>query len=169
MTDVIDDVAGIAEGSRLFELRRQKPDLVRYSEGSHAVLLAPAAPGGLSLAERAAVALRMAVLHQADGLAAHYRARLHAVGGAALVAAAERGPDTPTLDLPPSARVAAILYHAARLMAHPESATPAHLEALLAVGLAPRDIVTLSQLIAFVSYQVRVLAGLRVLAQEAQS
>src|SRR5271170_1486261 len=93
MADVIDAVAGIAEGSALAALRAQKPDLVRYSQGSHDVLLAPADPGGLSLAERAAVALRIAVLDDHAALAAHYRDRLRAVGGAALLDAAERGPD----------------------------------------------------------------------------
>lgn len=169
MTDVIDDVAGIVEGSRLFELRRQKPDLVRYSEASHAALVAPAQPGGLSLAERAATALRMAVLHRAAGLAEHYRARLRDAGGGALVAAAEARAEAPPLDPPPSARLTAILRHVDRLMAHPATAAPEHLEALRAAGLSPRDIVSLSQLIAFVSYQVRVLAGLRALAEEPRS
>ncbi len=163
MTDVIDTVAGIAEGSPLFALRRQKPDLVRYTQGSHDVLIAPGDPGGLSLAERAAVALRMAVLHQADALAAHYRTRLREVGGADLVAAAERGPDAQPV---PPPRVAAILRHTTRLTGSPDGAVPAHLEALQAVGLTPRDIVSLAQLISFVSYQVRVLAGLRALAEE---
>jgi CMD domain protein len=160
MTDVIDAVAGIAEGSYLAALRAQKPDLVRYSQGSHDVLLVPDDPGGLSLAERAAVALRIAVLDEHAVLAAHYRERLRAVGGDALLGAAERGPDLAT-----QARFAAILDHAQRLTTVPGSATPAHLAALQAVGLAPRDIVSLSQLIAFVSYQVRLLAGLRLLAE----
>jgi CMD domain protein len=160
MTDVIDAVAEIAEGSALAALRAQKPDLVRYSQGSHDVLLAPDDPGGFSLAERAAVALRIAVLDEHPALAAHYRERLRAVGGAALLDAAERGPEpaTPT-------RLAAILDHVQRLTTAPGSATPAHLASLQAVGLAPRDIVSLSQLIAFVSYQVRLLAGLRLLAE----
>jgi uncharacterized protein YciW len=37
------------------------------------------------------------------------------------------------------------------------------------LGLAPRDIVTLAQIVAFVSYQVRVAAGLRALAQEVRA
>jgi CMD domain protein len=161
MTDVIDAVAGIAEGSRLFELRRQKPDLVRYSEGSHAVLLAPEDPSGVSLAERATIALRIAVLDDHAALAQHYRSRLAGVGGdAALVAAAERGAGAAA-----TPRLAAIIEHVDRLTTAPESATPAHLATLQAAGLRPRDIVTISQLIAFVSYQVRLLAGLRLLAE----
>ena len=162
MTDVIDAVAGIAEGSPLAALRAQKPDLVRYTQGSHDVLLAPGDPGGVGLAERALIALRVAVLDEHAELAAHYRARLHAVGGdAALAAAAQRGASAA-----PSVRVAEILDHVDRLTAAPASAMPAHLETLQAAGLTPRDIVTISQLIAFVSYQVRVLVGLRLLAEE---
>ncbi|MBI3516141.1 MAG: CMD domain protein [Proteobacteria bacterium] len=165
MTDVIDAVAGIAEGSPLAALRAQKPDLVRYTQGSHDVLLAPADPAGVTLAERALIALRIAVLDEHGELAAHYRARLRAVGGdEALVVAAQRGASAA-----PSPRLAAILGHVDRLTAAPGSATPAHLEALLGVGLGPRDIVTISQLISFVSYQVRLLAGLRLLAEEARA
>ena len=42
----------------------------------------------------------------------------------------------------------------------------ASLAAIADAGLSPRDIVTISQLISFASYQVRLLAGLRLLAEE---
>src|SRR5260221_3568691 len=51
--DVIDAVLGIAAGSPLAELRRHRPDFVRYTQGSHDVLLEPADPAGVSLLERA--------------------------------------------------------------------------------------------------------------------
>jgi uncharacterized protein YciW len=38
---------------------------------------------------------------------------------------------------------------------------------LKAAGFGPRDIVTLSQLIAFVSFQARLLVGLRLVGEEA--
>ncbi len=138
---------------------------MRYTQGSHDVLLAPDDPAGVGLDERALIALRIAVLDEHAELAAHYRARLRAVGGdAALVVAAQRGASAA-----PSPRLAAILGHVDRLTSAPGSATPAHLEALQAVGLSARDIVTIAQLISFVSYQVRVLAGLRLLAEESRA
>ena len=50
------------------------------------------------------------------------------------------------------------------LVLHPRDATPVHLQALLDAGWTTADVVTLSQLVAFLSYQVRVAAGLRTLA-----
>jgi uncharacterized protein YciW len=64
-------------------------------------------------------------------------------------------------------RLPAMLRHAALLTKHPGAATKADLDALLAAGLSPRDIVTISQIIAFVAYQARVAVGMRLLAAEA--
>jgi uncharacterized protein YciW len=50
------------------------------------------------------------------------------------------------------------------LVFHPRDAAPARLQALLDAGWSTTDIVTLSQIIAFLSFQIRVAAGLRVLA-----
>ena len=76
MMDVIDAAIGLAADSAVGVLRRQRPDFVRYSQGSHDVLMAPADPGGVSLAERAAVALHVASIEQDSALVAHYQARL---------------------------------------------------------------------------------------------
>jgi len=62
------------------------------------------------------------------------------------------------------ARLTAALDHAHLLVFHPRDAAPASLQALLDAGWSTTDIVTLSQIIAFLSFQIRVAAGLRVLA-----
>jgi uncharacterized protein YciW len=62
------------------------------------------------------------------------------------------------------ARLAAAFDHAHFLVFHPRDAAPARLQALLDAGWSTTDIVTLSQIIAFLSFQIRVAAGLRVLA-----
>jgi CMD domain protein len=62
------------------------------------------------------------------------------------------------------ARLAAAFDHAHLLVFHPRDAAPARLQALLDAGWSTTDIVTLSQIIAFLSFQIRVAAGLRVLA-----
>jgi CMD domain protein len=61
-------------------------------------------------------------------------------------------------------RLAAALEHAHLLVFHPRDAAPADLQALLDAGWSTTDIVTLSQLVAFLAFQIRVVAGLRVLA-----
>ncbi len=146
--DVVDAVTGLAANSAVGVLRRQRPDFVRYSQGSHDVLMAPADPGGVSLVERAAVALRVASIERDSALVAHYQARLNELGG-----------DRPT-------RLEAILEHVALVAENPGSATRARLERLAGVGLSPRDIVVVTQIVAFVSYQARVAAGLRALGAD---
>jgi len=61
-------------------------------------------------------------------------------------------------------RLAAALAHAHLLVHHPRDASPAALKALLDAGWSSTDIVILSQLVAFLSFQIRVVAGLRALA-----
>ena len=63
-------------------------------------------------------------------------------------------------------RLAAILRHTDLLTTDPGGASRPAIDELRAHGLAARDIVTISQLIAFLSFQVRVLAGLRLLAED---
>lgn len=162
--DVIDQLAGIAPGSPLAELRAQRPEAVRYAQGSYLALLEPANPAGLSAYERAAMALRVAALTPSAAAVAWYRARLRRLGAdeAALAAVEGRGAGAV---LPP--RQAALLRHAERLTLAPHAAAPVHIAELKAAGLSARDIVTAAQLIAFVTFQVRVAAGLRALQEGA--
>lgn len=148
--DVIAALAGIDADSPLAELRAERPESARHAQGSYEALFDPAEPGGLGSAERLAVAAHVATLHAAHAVAAHYQAR-----GAAATAEAS------------SPRLAALLRHADLLACRPVEASPDALQPLADVGLATRDIVTLSQIIAFVSFQVRVIAGLRLLGPTA--
>ncbi len=99
---------------------------------------------------------RVASIERDAALVAHYRERLREVG--ADVAAIE------AMDVAP--RLAAILRHVSLVTTAPGSATRADLDALRNAGLTERDIVVVTQIVAFVSYQVRVVAGLRALAEE---
>ena len=65
------------------------------------------------------------------------------------------------------ARLSAALDHMHLLVFHPRDAAPAALQVLLDAGWSTTDIVTLSQIAAFLSFQIRVVAGLRVLAANA--
>ena len=148
MTDVVDVAVGVTADSAVAVLRRQRPDFVRYTQGSHDVLMAPMDPGGVSLVERAAVALHVASIERDASLVAHYQARLEELGGERPV------------------RLEAILEHVTLVARSPGSATPAGLERLAGIGLSPQDIVVVTQIVAFVSYQARVVAGLRALGAE---
>lgn len=62
-------------------------------------------------------------------------------------------------------RLSAALVHAHLLVFHPRDASPAALQALLDAGWSSTEIVTLSQLVAFLAFQIRVVTGLQALAQ----
>ena len=142
-SDIIDLVAGLDPESLLALLRRQRPDALRHTEGSYHALLHPADPGGVTAAERAAIARRVAELNRDAALTGHYAAK----------ASDEAEPG----------RLSVILSHVDLLTREPKAASPADLDALRTAGLTDRDIVTVSQLVAFINYQVRLLAGLRLL------
>ena len=143
----MDTLAGIS-GSALAELRRQRPDVVKHLQGSDDVIFAPQDDGGFTRAEREAAALRIATLLRDGVLETHYRKRLAALG-AAQPLAGERG--------------AAVLAHVERVTINPDAAAKADIDRLLGAGLTPHAVVSLSQLIAYVNFQSRVLAGLRML------
>lgn len=191
MPDVIDALAGIAPGSRLDRIRAGRPEARENAQSSYLALFAPATPGGLSLGERFAVAAFVAGLHGQPAARDFYAAGLarHADGEAAAAVAAEVAAGTaagpygaypagplsredvagPQHGVAASRRavlgerLSAALDHAHMLVLHPRDAKPAALQRLLDAGLSTTDIVTLSQIVAFLSFQIRVVAGLAAL------
>jgi CMD domain protein len=192
-TDVIDTLAGIKPGSALDRVRNRRPDARKEAQASYRALFAPEFPGGVTATERFAMALFVTGLHGGAETAAFYAAGLAASGASpelrraidtAIAAAKGKGPygsypagslsreDTtgPTHRVAPEirgvlgSRLAAAFDHLHLLVFHPRDAAPAALQALLDVGWSTTDIVTLSQIAAFLSFQIRVVAGLRVLA-----
>ena len=184
--DAIDTLIGVEPGSFLDTIRRRKPITRDNAQASFDALFCPADPQEMSAAERAAVAYFVAGLHQ-EGLD-FYRERLP---DSALIAAldteiaraAASGPygsfptgplsaeDAPgplyTVAEPNRAtlgpRLTAALEHVHMLVFHLRDAAPAHMRALEAAGWSATGIVTLSQLVSFLSFQLRVAAGLRAL------
>jgi alkylhydroperoxidase domain protein/CMD domain protein len=159
--DVISTLAGVAPESPLAALRAQRPEATEHAQGSYEALFDPAESTGLTPCERFAVALRVSTIHAATEAAGNYRDRLVATGCIPEVVAAAEAPSGSTADIP--ARLQAILAHADLLGSHPVDASPDSLQALADAGLSTAEIVTLSQIIAFLSFQVRVIAGLRLL------
>jgi alkylhydroperoxidase domain protein/CMD domain protein len=159
--DVLNALLGIDADSALAQLRAQRAEATSHTQGSYQALFADAPATGVSPIERLATALRVAALHQEPALVDHYASRLRATPGAseALIAGVVTGSDA--AGLPDRLRV--ILAHVDLLVVRPAAATPADLHALQAAGLSDAEIVTVSQVIAFTSFQVRVFVGLSLL------
>jgi CMD domain protein len=158
MTDVMDDLAGLLPDSPLAKLRRERPDVVQHLQGSDDAVFKPTDDGGLTRAERAAAALRIAELLRDEVLVAHYRARLTALDPSGALAKTVDGGSRIT-----EGRWDAIIGHVDLVTRGPGSATRDDIDELTAVGLSAHAIVSLSQLISYVNFQSRVLAGLRAL------
>lgn len=156
--DVTDTLAGIAANSPLGDLRRQRPDVVKHTQGSDDAIFAPTDDGGLTRAERAAAALRAATLLRDGPLEAHYRGRLTALDPDGTLAGTVEGRAEIT-----EVRWDAILAHVDLVTRGPGSAERQDIDNLLVAGLSSHAVVSLSQLIAYVNFQARVLAGLRAL------
>ncbi|KWV54897.1 hypothetical protein AS156_06320 [Bradyrhizobium macuxiense] len=157
MTTLIETFAGVPAGSKLADALKMRTEILRLSEAAHDALLLPRDPGGLSHALRAALAARMCRHVGNDALAGHYDSYLAHTGD---------------LDVAPLAhpvgtcgepRLDAVARHADLLTIAPRAATRQHIERLKAAGVSEPDIVRLAELAAFVNYQLRVVAGLKVL------
>lgn len=112
--------------------------------------LTPTLTHTLTLYDRLSTALTVAQVAGVQRLCNHYSARLNPVPG-------------PDSSRESNNRLTQITQYARQLAMQPELITAASVSALAAVGLTEPDIVTLSQVIGFVSYQARVVAGLHAL------
>lgn len=158
--DVLNSLLAFEPGSPLAELRAQRAAATTHTQGTYDALFGDSPATSVTSVERFATAYRVALLHEEPALADHYRALLDAAGGDAdLVSAVAGWPGSPGL----SGRLGAIMRHVELLVLNPAAATPDDIAALQAAGLSAAEIVTVSQIIAFTSYQVRVYIGLALL------
>jgi CMD domain protein len=191
--DVIDALVGITPGSSLDAIRARRPEARAHAQATYRALFAPEAMGNVTAEERFAVGTFVAGLHGAAAVAAAYAARLADSGApaalkdavdAAIKEARTHGPYGSYPAGPLSredtagpayragaatrralgARLTAAFEHTHMLVFHPRDAAPASLQALLDAGWSTTDIVTLAQIVAFLSFQIRVVVGLRTLA-----
>ncbi|CAL8977356.1 hypothetical protein PROP_02174 [Propionicimonas sp. T2.31MG-18] len=195
-SDIIDQLAGVAGGSPVDGLRHRREQARTHSQASYDALFTAPDETGVGRDERLAVATFVAALHRAPSAADHYRRLLVTAAGpelaglidAVVAAAATEGPygrlpatadlrgeDAPGpvfhVDEGPAAqlgtRLTAALEHAHLLVFRPRESSPAALDDLLGAGWNTSAVVTLSQLVAFLSFQLRVVHGLRVLSEVA--
>lgn len=191
--DVIDHLAGLDPSSPLGQIRGLRAQARTNAQRSYEALLAPGQPGTVSELERLAVATFAAGLHGQPETRDFYAERLAGLkpGQAFLDRLADetsrgvsKGPYGSYPAGPLSAedeagpayrasavaerdlgqRIAAALTHTHLLVFRPRDAKPDALQALLDAGWSTAEIVTLSQLVSFLAFQIRTVAGLRVLA-----
>jgi CMD domain protein len=179
--DIIDHLVGIAPGSALDAARARRPTARSQAQASYDALFTPADFGGVPLQDRLAIACFVAGLHQRPDILAHYAIRLenpgpiHAAIGEATTSgpygdypagplSAENTPG-PTWHAPATLgpKRAAAFTHVHMLVFHPRDASAASLQSMLDAGWSTTDIVTISQLVSFLAFQIRTIAGLRVL------
>ncbi|MFF8818819.1 alkylhydroperoxidase domain protein [Leucobacter sp. NPDC015123] len=189
--DIIDILAGLGPGHDIATLRGQRAQARDNAQLSFAALLEPKDSGDFTLAERYAVALFVSQLHgfpeavefYADLLGDEAPELVATVAALATDAAAigpvgnyrEPGLHNESIAVEPWAptaaaagaighRLAAALSHTHLLVIRPREASADALSALVRAGWSADDIVSLSQLVAFLSFQLRSAWGLRVLA-----
>lgn len=188
--DVVDELVGIAPGSTLDAIRRARPQQRAHSQIAHDALLdpLPSSRAHVPVEVRDAVAVYVCALHEAPALVARYGARLRPDLRDDVLALAARtatpGPygvyDASTLAQESvegvvarvrpeererlGQRLAAALEHAHLLVLRPREASAEDLQRLLDAGWDTTAVVTLSQLVSYLAYQVRLVHGLGVLA-----
>lgn len=154
--DVVDQLVGLTPGTPTFDVRHKRDKVAAATQGSYDALFDPALPG-LSLADRLLVALYATRITPSPLLAAHYHARAVEAGVAAAdIAVAESGKPSDAAN----PQLAAVLEYTRKLIEKPVEGDEAALKTLPAAGVSTPAVVTLSQLIAFLSYQTRLVAGL---------
>ena len=155
--DIIDKMVGLVPGSPLHTLRHQRDKVAAATQGSYDAMFDPSVLG-LSVTERLLVALHACSLSQAGELAGHYRHRLVALQVDPALLAIAGSPDATALTNP---RLRAMLVFTQTLITNPIKGDKPALMKLVEAGLSTPASVALAQLIAFVSYQLRVVAGLK--------
>ncbi|MCR4267192.1 CMD domain-containing protein [Nitratireductor sp. ZSWI3] len=157
--DVVITQADAAGSGPVRDALEGRVDIMAMTQATHDAALRPADPGGLSHGERAALAARIARLNADEGLAAHYAALLEEAGADEAVSAmadpAHKGGG--------DARRAALIAYTDLVSVHPRDTAAADIEALKSAGISDADIVRLSELNAFLAYQIRVIAGLKLM------
>ena len=159
MTDIFDPAAekasGLDAGHPLAAVLSARDDILTMTQQAHDAALTPVEPGGLSHGERAALSCRMARLNQEDALAAHFESMIGDANAAQI--------SDPTFNGGADNRLRALLRHTDLATTDTKSVVAADIMALSSAGVSEDDIVRLSELVAFVNYQVRLTIGLRLM------
>lgn len=160
MTDTIDLLAGLEQGSPTFTTRHEREKVALATQACEDLLLGNTLDTALTQAERLVLASEQARISGVNVLQAVYRARALALESAAIT------PELNTILNQPgaqtgNARMDAMLHFVRTLALNPAESDKAALLAIPAAGLSLNDTVLLAQLIGFVAYQARLLVGVK--------
>jgi len=189
--DIIGKLAALQAGSWVDRLRDARREARLNAQASYEALFKPVSFGDVSAVERFAIATFVVGLHRHPATLSHYGGALASLAPSVAVAVAGeidaaagsgpwgRFPEGPleaendvraVYSVHPTrqgilgVRLSVALEHAHLLVFHPRDATRQSLQLLQEAGWSTDAIVTLSQIVAFLSFQVRVAAGLAALA-----
>ena len=143
-------------GAAVTDAVKLRENIMIMTETAENAVLRPADPGGLPHELRAALAVRIALLNDCPALAAHYQS---GIGSTKFCAVA----DPTSQDLP--AELRSSIAFVDRVATKPADITEADIKALQASGMADADIVRLSELNAFLAYQIRLVVGLSLMTE----
>jgi uncharacterized protein YciW len=146
-------VAGVMPNTSAAEAAQTRSGIFDMTQAAEDVVLAPKEEGAWPHSLRAALAARIARMNGDEALAARYLAR-----AGDMSALADPDADIATPDLEP------VLAFMDKVAGQTRRVDAGDITALQAANVSDADIVRLAELNAFVSYQVRVIAGLRLLS-----
>lgn len=156
--DAINAALALTPEDALYALRTRRPSFVDGAEASRASVLNPEEDLGLSSELRYAVAHRAAAFGANAAFLAGYPApgspELHDLANGAM-------PDDPSL--------AALARHTDMIVSTPAKASNDHLQDLLSAGFTVPQIIALSELLAQVCYEMRIVHGLSLLKETADA
>lgn len=150
--DAISLAAGMADNSPLHAIRAYRPEFVAGAQACRDAVLTPDDDLGLSPELRNAIARRIARGADNPQLLAGYP-----MPQTADLAALAQGKPVSRPEL------SALAHHADMIAADPGRSTAADLNTLQQVGYSVAQIVALSELLAYVCFQIRVAHGLKLL------
>ncbi|WP_342629453.1 hypothetical protein AAC691_06845 [Nguyenibacter vanlangensis] len=139
-----------------------RAEIMRLCDASAAAVLTPMEPGRIGRAERFALASRISRWNGDAALADRYGRQLDEMSACPVLRALGLG-EMPELD----ARQAAIVTYVDIVTKDPVKAGRAEIAAMQSAGLTDADVVRLAELVAFVNFQARVMAGLTLIEEHA--
>ncbi len=160
--DLVDSLVPLPAGSAANGVRHQRDKVVAATQGSFYAIF-DAGLAGPPLAERLLAAHHIARLAGSTALQQHYRGLLLALPK--LSPPQRAALEDTEADLAADPRLQAVLAFTQTLAERPVEGDKAALLKLPAAGLATAEVVALAQVIAFVAYQLRMVAGLQALAE----
>lgn len=150
--DLLNELASVTSESELGKARARREAATTATQASYEALFNNESPTGLSLATRLHLAEYTAQLHADAVLAEHYRSRRANLLQGAF----------------PPIKLNAALKHVEKITRTPHLATAEDLAALQQEGWQVGEIVTLSEIATFISFQSRVLHGLHLISGTAK-